>query len=129
MTQPVINGMLTKQLIPINLGRIPNKTDFRYVAICVEPLETAGMAYAHLSLAPSGCVVACERGPKGGWTDARYIEAHMLGGAITFERMLARRGRTLYYGWKYDSNPLAPGARPRILPTVESWMATLQLHA
>lgn len=97
------DGTLCRQLLP--WGATGSTADirkqYRWVTWDTEPI-TRAQAEIHVGLGgPAACVVVVFRGPKGGWSDARFVRRHD-GMPKNQARQVKGAGiveRTYYYGW------------------------------
>ena len=115
-----IDGTLTRQLLPFDVRSDAKSTDvrklWRYVTWAVEPINRHE-ARAHLRLAfeDGGCIVWVKRGPKGGWTGARFYARQ--------DMMKIPINHSLHYGWVHRDKHCRD-----TMPAEEQWRATLALH-
>lgn len=129
-----VDGTLTRQLLPWPVTTAATRAQiramYRFVTWVVEPV-TYEQAEAHLGIGgPAACVVMVFRGPKGGWTDAQFVNRDTKLPRPKLRRVNGPDGtitgvmRTLYYGWVHtEGHP-----RDTMMP-IPQWRATLALHA
>ena len=115
-----IDGTITRQLLPwaartvAGNDRAKLRAMWRYVTWHVRPM-TLEQAQAHLRIGgANACIVAVERGPKGGWTGAEF---RMAAAPLPSKR-------TMHYGWVHVDKHCRD-----TMPPEDQWWATLELHA